>query len=95
MILNGSPRRGNWFVTARQLEREIERLGREAGFEGDCFAEVPQLGKLEQEADFRALYNALPFELKRIAGSLARRMAHSFALTATRIEEQGLDRRWA
>lgn len=96
MILNGSPRRGNWFVTARQLEREIEKLGREAGFEGDCFATVPQVGNLKQEADFRALFNALPAELKRIAGPLARRMARSFAFTATPIiEEPELDRRWA
>ena len=95
MILNGSPRRGNWFVTARQLEREIERLGREAGFEGDCFATVPQVGNLKQEADYRAIFNAIPYELKRIAGPLARRMARSFALTATPIEQQELEGRWA
>ena len=95
MILNPFPRRTSYYITARQVERTIEELGREIGFSGDCFAEVPQLGTPEQEADYRALYNALPHELKRIAGSLARRMAHSFALTATPIEEQELDRRWA
>lgn len=95
MILNRSPRRGNWFVTARQLEREIEKLGREAGFKGDCFATVPQVGNLKQEADYRALFNAIPIELKRIAGPLARRMARSFAFTATPIEEQELEGRWA
>lgn len=88
-------RRANYYITARQVEQAINRLGWEIGFEGDCFATVPQVGNLKQEADYRALYNALPIELKRIAGSLARRMARSFALTATPIEEQGLEGRWA
>lgn len=95
MILNPIPRRTSYYITARQVERTIEELGKKIGFEGDCFAEVPQLGTPEQEADYRALFNALPYELKRIAGPLARRMAHSFALTATPIEQQELEGRWA
>jgi hypothetical protein len=95
VILNPFPRRTSYYVTARQVERTIEELGREIGFSGDCFAEVPQLGTPEQEADFRAFYGALPYELKRIAGPLARRMARSFAFTATPIEEPGREGRWA
>lgn len=89
MILHPNNRRANYFITARQVEREIEELGLRCGFSGDCFAEVPQLGTPEQEADFRALFNALPSDLKRAAGALARRMARSFAFTATPIEEEG------
>lgn len=96
MILHPNSRRANFYVTARQIERAIEELGLRCGVEGDCFAEVPQLGTLEQEANFRALFNALPADLKRAAGALARRMARSFALTATPINnEQEFDRRWA
>ena len=96
MILHPNNRRATFYVTARQVEREIEQLGLRCGFSGDCFAEVPQLGTPEQEADFRALFNALPADLKRAAGALARRMARSFAFTATPINnEQELDRRWA
>jgi hypothetical protein len=95
MILNPNSRRASYYITARQVEQAVTRLGWEIGFEGDCFAACPQLGTPEQERDFRALFNALPADLKRIAGPLARRMARSFAFTATPIEEPELEGRGA
>jgi hypothetical protein len=88
-MLQTNSRRASYFITARQIERAIQQIGLNCGFEGDCFAETPQLGTLEQEANFRALFNALPSDLKRAAGALARRMARSFAFSATPIEEEG------
>lgn len=95
MILNPNSRRASYYITARQVEQAIEELGLRCGFSGDCFAACPQLGTPEQERDFRAVYNSLPADLKRIAGPLARRMARSFAFTATPIEEPELEGRGA
>jgi hypothetical protein len=95
MILNPNSRRASYYITARQVEQAIEELGLRCGFSGDCLAACPQLGTPEQERDYRAIYNSLPADLKRIAGPLARRMAHSFALTATPIEEPELEGRGA